>query len=80
MNNFLSILEVRKMSETDFVTAEELAERLHVRPRTVQEWARRGRIPTVRLSSKVVRYSVAAVIQAVSENRRQTKPGKEGGQ
>jgi uncharacterized protein YjcR len=72
-NNFLSILEVRKMSETDLLTAEGLAERLHVRPSTVREWARRGRIPTVRLSSKVVRYSVAAVIQAVSNARRGEK-------
>ena len=58
------------MSKTDLLTAEELAGRLHVRPSTVREWARRGKIPTVRLSPKVVRYSVAAVIQTVSNARR----------
>ena len=63
-NNFLFNLEVCKMSETNLLTAEELAERLHVRPSAVRNWARRGKIPTVRLSPKVVRYSVAAVIQA----------------
>ena len=75
-NNFLSILEVRKMSETDLLTAEELAERLHVRPSTVREWARRGKIPTMRLSPKVVLYSVAAVIQAVNDARRVGQGGR----
>ena len=58
------------MSEAELLTAEELAETLHIRPSTVREWARRGRIPTVRLSPKVVRYSVAAVVQTVSNARR----------
>jgi excisionase family DNA binding protein len=68
-DNFLSILEVRKMSETDLLTTEELAERLHVRPSTVREWARREKIPTVRLSPKVVRYSLAAVVESVGQAR-----------
>ena len=58
------------MSETDLLTAEELAERLHVRPSTVREWARRGRIPTVRLSPKVVRYDLSAVVESVGQARR----------
>ncbi len=58
------------MSETDLLTAEELAERLHVRPSTVREWARRGRIPTVRLSAKVVRYDLSAVVESVGQARR----------
>ncbi len=61
------------MIETDLLTAEELAERLHVRPSTVRKWARHGRIPMVRLSPKVVRFSVADVIEAVNDARRGSK-------
>ena len=61
------------MSETDLLTAEELAERLHVRPSTVREWARRGKIPTVRLSPKVVRYDLSAVVESVGQARRKAK-------
>lgn len=61
------------MSETDLLTTEELAERLHVRPSTVREWARRGKIPTVRLSPKVVRYSLAAVVNSVGQARQEAK-------
>jgi excisionase family DNA binding protein len=50
------------MTVSELLTVDQLAERLHVRPRTVREWARRGRIPSVRLSAKVVRYEWAAVL------------------
>jgi len=49
----------------DLLTAEELAGRLGIRPRTVREWARTGRIPEVRLSPKVRRFELAEVIQAL---------------
>ena len=34
----------------DFLTADEIAKRLKVKPETVKVWAREGRIPTLRLS------------------------------
>jgi excisionase family DNA binding protein len=55
------------VSDTELLTAEQLADRLHIRPRTVQVWARQGRIPTVRLSAKVVRFNWAAVLGAVQD-------------
>lgn len=54
------------MSTSDFLTAEQLAARLHVRPSTVRRWAQEGRIPTVRLTPKVVRYELAAVVAAMT--------------
>jgi excisionase family DNA binding protein len=46
------------------LTAEELAKLLGVRPSTIRTWYRRGRIPGVRLSPEVVRYDMAAVLDA----------------
>ena len=54
------------MKETlELLTAEEVAERLRVRPDTVRRWARAGRIPQVRLSPKVVRYTFDDVVEAL---------------
>jgi len=57
------------MNGTDLLTAEEVADRLQVRPSTIRRWAREGRIPKVRLTPKVVRYELAAVVKAMSEGR-----------
>ena len=51
---------------TEFLTARELAKRLRVSTETVRTWSRRGAIPTLRLSRKVVRYNPAAVFAALS--------------
>jgi excisionase family DNA binding protein len=51
---------------TELLTARELAKRLRVSPDTVRSWARRGLIPTLRLSPKVTRYNVEAVLAALS--------------
>ncbi len=55
------------MNDTELLTADQLAERLHLRPRTVQAWARQGRIPAVKLSPKVVRYNWQAVLAVLPD-------------
>lgn len=52
---------------TELLTAEELAGRLHIRPDTVRSWARRGLIPKVQLSPKVIRFDQAAVVEAMTK-------------
>lgn len=47
------------------LTARELAAELGVGWETVLRWARAGRIPAVRLSARVVRFELAAVLEAV---------------
>ena len=53
----------------DFLTADEIAKRLKVKPETVKVWAREGRIPTLRLSHKVLRFDLVAVVEALKKNQ-----------
>lgn len=50
---------------TELLTAAQLAERLKVRPSTVREWAKTGRIPEIRISAKVRRFDLAEVDAAL---------------
>ncbi len=56
------------MDETELLTVAQLAKRLSIRPRTVQAWSRSGRIPTVKLSSKVLRFDWQEVLEAVRKH------------
>jgi excisionase family DNA binding protein len=58
----LSFGEVRM----NYLTAEELADKLRVRPRTVKDWARKNRIPAIRLGYKTVRFDPQAVAAAIT--------------
>jgi excisionase family DNA binding protein len=55
------------VTDTELLTADQLADRLRLRPRTVQAWARQGRIPSVKLSAKVVRFAWSAVLAALRD-------------
>ncbi len=59
----------------DLETAEEIAERLRVKPQTVKGWAHEGHIPVVRLTPKVVRYNPEAVIKALVERQQNKREG-----
>jgi hypothetical protein len=54
----------------ELLTAEELGERLRVRPDTVRAWSRRGLIPRLELSYKVIRYDPVAVIAALTDRKK----------
>lgn len=56
----------------ELLTAEELGAELRVRPSTVKQWARAGRIPEVWLSSRVRRFRLEAVLKALGK----TKPAR----
>jgi Helix-turn-helix domain len=52
-----------------YLTGEELGRILRLKPATVSEWAREGRIPSVRLSPKIVRYKLNDVLAALSSRQ-----------
>ena len=54
----------------DLLTADELAERLAVRPGTIRQWARAGKIPEVTISPKVRRFDWPAVVEALERGKR----------
>lgn len=57
------------MVTTELLTVNQVAERLQIQPRTVQTWARQGRIPTVKLSAKVVRFDWRAVLDSLQQQQ-----------
>ncbi len=52
----------------DLLTATELAERLRVKPSTVLDWQRAGRIPAIRLSHKILRFNLGEVVAALKRS------------
>jgi hypothetical protein len=64
------------MISRELLTVNQLADRLHIRPRTVKAWVQLGRIPVLRLSPKVLRFSWQAVVFALSERLRSQHDGQ----
>jgi excisionase family DNA binding protein len=52
-------------NQDDCLTAVELAERLRVKPSTVLDWQRAGRIPSIRITPKVLRFNLGDVMAAL---------------
>ncbi len=59
-----------------FLTAEQLAASLGVKPDTIRDWGRRGLIPRVKVSHKVVRYELDDVVAVLKKRAldRETPP------
>lgn len=57
------------------LTADEVAERLRLRPETVKLWTREGLIPAIRITGKVIRYDFAQVEAALKRRSDQRKQG-----
>ena len=71
-----TLVRCRMSNTLELLTAEEVAQRLRIQPETVRTWARQGLIPAIRLSPKVVRYDLAAVVNAMTTRQEEKKaPG-----
>lgn len=51
----------------NLITAEQLAERLSLRPGTIRRWTQAGIIPCLRLSGKVIRFDPVEVEQTLKD-------------
>lgn len=58
----------------EFVTARQLAALLQVSESTVRRLAREGRIPSVRLTTRLVRFNLKAVCRALDADSRPRRP------
>jgi excisionase family DNA binding protein len=61
----------------EMLTAEEVADRLRVKPDTIVVWARQGRIPAHRLSRKVIRFrfdDLVAALECEAEQNHDREP------
>jgi predicted site-specific integrase-resolvase len=54
----------------DLMSAVELAHRLGVKPGTILAWHRKGRIPSRRLSHKLLRFGLADVLSALEARQK----------
>ena len=55
-----------------FLTAEQLAASLGVKPDTIRGWGRRGLIPRVKVSHKVIRYVLDDVVAVLKGRTAET--------
>ena len=55
-------------TDAELITAEELAHCIRVRPDTIRRWASEGRIPVVKVNSKIHRFDRRDVIEALKNS------------
>lgn len=55
------------MNDSEFLTAEQTARRLNVKPSTVKRWVNEGKIPGLYVSPKVLRFDWQAVAAALKK-------------
>ncbi len=63
----------QKDKREEFLTARQLAGLLQVSESTVRRLAREGRIPAVRLTSRLLRFHLASVMSALDGNRQKSQ-------
>lgn len=58
----------------EFLTARQLAGLLQVSESTVRRLAREGRIPSIRLTSRLLRFHLASVMSALDGTQHKSRP------
>ena len=72
---FLKDVYMQLVYSCDLLTAAALGEHLGVKPRTILGWHREGKIPSRRLSHKVLRFNLRDVLTALETHK---QAGHEG--
>jgi excisionase family DNA binding protein len=60
------------MTTNRLLTEQQVAELLHLKPKTIADWGRAGKLPRVRLSTRCVRYREQDV-QAFADSAVETR-------
>ena len=61
---------MQTVSPDDLLTAAGLAARLVVKPETILRWHREGKIPSRKLSHKILRFNLVDVVAALEASQR----------
>lgn len=62
-------MEDHASQDQAFLTTNEVARLLRVRPGTLRRWVRDGVIPVVRIKPKVMRFDASAVRRALADRK-----------
>ena len=68
----------KEETREEFLTARQLAAVLQVSESTVRRLAREGRIPSVRLTSRLIRFNLKAVFRALDGTAKPKPSGRHG--
>ncbi len=60
----------------NYVTASDIGRQFNLKATTIKRWARRGLIPSIRLTGRVLRFDPAAVEQALRERGARQQVGE----
>ena len=63
-----------RAARREFLTARQLAAHLQVSETTVRRLAREGRIPAIRLTPRLIRFHLPAVLEALDGRSKHNKP------
>ncbi|HWW75530.1 MAG TPA: helix-turn-helix domain-containing protein [Pyrinomonadaceae bacterium] len=67
----------REEAREEFLTARQLAEVLQVSESTVRRLARDGRIPSVRLTPRILRFNLKSVVRALDGAEHSRRPRRQ---
>ena len=65
-------------TRTEFLTARQLGAVLQVSESTVRRLAQSGRIPSIRITPHIIRFRLAAVVEALDGTRRARRASRAG--
>jgi hypothetical protein len=63
------------IDQENLVSSDEIASKIGVKPDTITMWARIGRVPSFRISKRVIRFSLPAVMSALGLAVSTERPG-----
>jgi len=70
-------LSIMRSYDREYLTADELAVLLQAKRETILDWHRSGRIPAIRITSKVLRFDYCDVLTSLKRGSTAEEAGNE---